>query len=212
MNVSRTGMLLLNKQDSIRLRAVHESILNDLRVHGVLLPFDFGTVALGKDRLLDKIDENLSELQTALEVLQGTSVWTLSVFVLDARIAQFVGPEGMTVRREPEKNRQSYHPPAQIGKIDIKVLERILGKEKKIAEAMHEEMRQAAERAEVNLMVGLGSGSSDDWKLILKASYEVLPSNVGKLNKTLTDLQYDHFLYEPMLHLAGNVDVFSFRN
>jgi hypothetical protein len=210
-NVNKNGVLLLNKQESIQFRGGHQSVLNDLRAHGIVLPFEFGMVALGKDDLLDKIDAHLHELRDALEELQATKWWNLGVYVLDARIAQFVGPEGLTARREDERHRRSFQTPAQGGKIDIKVLERVLLKEKKIAEEVHEEVQKVAERSDVDHMVSLGSGTTDDWKMILKSSYEVRPANIVKFNRALNDIQYRHFIYEIMLVPSGDREHFSFR-
>ncbi len=208
LNVSKTGILLLNKQDSIRLRGVHASILVDLRAHGVILPFDFGTVALGIDDLHSKIDERLFDISDAMEDLLATTWWKLEVFMLDARLAQVVGGERTTVRRERE--RQSFQPVLHQQKMDIKTTERVLGKQKKIAEVIHEEVSQLAERSKVEMMVNFSSGTADDWKPILRASYDVRPDRVPKLNRLLTEIQYRHFLFELMLVLTGDREPFSF--
>ena len=210
-NVSKTGMLLLNKQESIRMRGTHEGILNDLRAHGVLLPFEFGTVARGKDELLAKIDKNIDELKDALGDLLATTWWNLSVYALDSRMAQLVGEEGLARKSEHERDRHSFSATIQTRKHDIKLLDKILGKQTKIAESVHEDLKAVAERCDIDMIVSLGSGSSEDWKLILKASYEVPPANVSKFNRAVTDLQYRHFLFEIMLSLAGNQDQFSFH-
>ena len=212
MNVSKTGIFLLSKQDSIRLRGVHESILNGLRAYGILLPFEFGSVALGKADLLSRIEGHLKHIKEALKELSTTTWWNLSVYALDGRIARFARPEGLTARREDEKKRESYDVPTHVGKFDIKTLERILSKEKKIAESIHEEMQKVAERSDIDVMIGIESGFSDDWKIILKASYEIQGPNIQKLNRVLNHLQYQHFVYELMLSLSGNREKYSFKS
>ncbi len=210
-NVSGKGLLLLNKQDSVRWRGVHESILNDLRIHGNLVPFAFGTVALGFDDLRTKVQMYRAKLADALDDMQETSWWNLGVHTLDARMAQLVGTDGATPRQRGEVNRQSYAIQSQGVKLDIKALERILGKQKKIAESIHEDLAGIADRSDIDFIIGLGGGTSDDWKVILKASYEVPPSRQARFHSMVSESQYRHMLFEIMLKITGNVESFSFQ-
>ena len=208
MNVSKAGVLLLGKQESLRLRGVHAGIINDLRAHGMLLPFEFGTVAHGKAELLELIDEHIFDLQDAVDDLLATQWWHVSAFMLDAKLAQILGSETAAPRRD---RRETAYSPTHAGKVDIKMLERVLGRQKKIAESVHEELSAIADQSEVETIVGFSSGSSDDWKLILKATYQVPASRVQKLSTAVTDLQYRYFLFELMLSLTGDTASFSFR-
>jgi hypothetical protein len=211
MNVSKTGVLLLNKHESIRVRGTHFGILNDLRAHGVLLPFAFGSVALGKEDLYAKIDDHMYEIRDALDEVLSTKWWDLNVYVLDVTMAQMLTPEGVAARRERERRTMGSRPTPTVGRIDIKALERVLGKQKKIAESIHEQLKDLAVRSDVDMIVGLNSGSSDDWKLILKASYEVSLTGIHRFNRAVTDLQYHHVQYEIMFVLSGDCAEFSFR-
>jgi hypothetical protein len=210
MSISKSGVLLLGKQESLRLRGVHAGIINDLRAHGVLLPFRFGTVAVDKADLFEKIDEHLFDLQDAVEDLLATTRWTVSVSMLDRKLAQIIGSEGGGVRRERDRRETTGRGSSQGGKVDIKTLERILGRQKKIAESIHAELDALADRSTIESIVGFSSGTSDEWKLILKAWYEVPPSRVQRLNRAITDIQYRHFLFELMLSLTGDQTEFDF--
>lgn len=210
MSVSKTGMLLLGKQESLQARSAHEATLNELRLHGILLPFAFGTLARGKDELMGKVDAVRERLVEALEAVQSTRWWVVKLYVLDARLAQIVGKgETTPVRRGRSVERMSYTKMPTPKKYDIKVLERILGKEKRIAESVHEELKNTAERSDIETIVGLGSGSSEDWKLILEATYEVKAGNRTKFFQTVTDLQYRHLVIDLMLSVAGDAEPFS---
>ena len=212
MSVSRKGLLLLGKQESLQLRGTHEGILNELRGHGVVLPFEFGTVARGKDELHQLVERFHDEITGALDKLLATSWWTLSFYVQDARIAQLFGEPGSKQERVGrERERTSFAALPQQKKYDVKHLEKILQKEKKLAESVHEELTRKAERAEVQSMVGLGSGSSDEWKLILQAVYLVPQPFLQRFSRAVTDLQYRHILFEPMFALTGDHDAFSFQ-
>lgn len=210
MNVSKNGVLLLSKQESMRLRGVHYAILNDLRAHGVLLPFAFGTVSIGREGLLARIDDTMYDLRDALEEILSTKWWNLGVYALDQKMAQAVGADaGSSALREREKRVQGTRMPVA-GRLDIKTLERLLGKQKKVAESIHDELKEFAVRSDVDLIVGLTSGSSEDWKPILRASYEVPLSAVEQFNRAVIDLQYRHFQYDLMFVLNGDREEFSF--
>lgn len=211
MSVSKAMVLLLNKQESIQVQGVHESILNDLRGHGVLLPFDFGTVARGKDHFVGLLDKNLEDLQDALDDVEKTTWWTVTASVLDSTIARIVGTDVQSIGRDRTRDRASYTSTPQGKKFDIKVLERILQREKKLAESIHEALSAVAERSDIDTMIGLGSGSSEDWKVILKGSYDVPKRDVGKFSRTVTDLQYHHLQFDLMLALTGDKESFALR-
>jgi hypothetical protein len=210
-NVSKAGILLMNKQESIMMRGRHESILNELRAHGAMLPVEFGTVARGKEELLQKIDSHLSDLHLAVEDIARTTWWDVSVFALDTRAVKGLAPES-SPRQGRERSRPSYSSSTTAGRSDVKTLDRILSKQKKIAEELHEELSAKAERSDVDMMISLGGGTSEDWKLILKASYEVTPSQLPAFNRVVTDIQYRHFPFDLMLAVAGEREPFSFQD
>ena len=211
MSVSKAMVLLLNKQESLQLQGVHESILNDLRGHGVLLPFEFGTVARGKDYFSGLLDKNLEDLLEALDDMEQTTWWSVTASVLDSTIARIVGTDVQSIGRERTRDRASYISSPQGKKFDVKVLERILQREKKLAESIHEGLSGVARRSDVDTMVGLGSGSSEDWKVILKGSYDVPKHDMSKFARVVTDLQYHHLQYDLMLSLTGNREYFTLR-
>jgi hypothetical protein len=206
ISVSTTGLMLSGKQESLRLQGVHEGVLNDLRAHGVVLPFEFGTIARSREELLMLIDDRLYDLHDAVDDLMATSWWKLSASMLDAKLAGIIGSEPGAGERE---RRVSSRPSAPAAKIDIKMLERILGRQKRIAESVNEELKKVADRAEVEMMVGFSSGTSDDWKPILRAKYLVPPSRVHKLHRAINDIQYRHMLFELMLALTGDQAAFA---
>lgn len=210
LSMSKVGVLLLGKQESIELRGAHESILNDLRLHGILLPLEFGTIARGRDALLGKIDKHRDKLLDALDKTRATKWWLVSLFALDAKIAQLVNKDDAPVPRVRTVERASYSKAPVAKKYDIKLLERMLSKEKKLAESVHEELKKNASRSDVDMMVGLGSGSSEDWKLILKASYEAHGPGALKLFRAITDLQYHHMMFDLMLSVSCDTDPFVF--
>jgi hypothetical protein len=211
MNVNKAGMLLLNKQESLHLRGTHFGILNNLRGYGVLLPFEFGSVAVSLNDLYAKIDGHAYELRDALEEVMATKWWEVTVQALDVTMAPIVAPEGISTSGRERGRRAGSDRAKGIGsRIDIKTLERILNKQKAIAAEIHEQLEALAVRSDVDMMVSLSSGSSDDWKTILRASYEVSFPEIYRFNHALVDLQYHHIKYQLVFILRGDHEDYSF--
>jgi hypothetical protein len=210
MNLSKSGMLLLGKQESLQIQGSHENVVNELRAHGTLLPFKLGTVARSKDELYERVDQHLDDMKAALLELSLTKWWALTLSVLDARMSQLVGTTTPTAERDLGPKRKSPPPTSYSRSYDIKLLERMLQKEKKIAETVHKQLDEIAERSDVDMIVGFGSSSSENWKPILKSSYEVKPSQLPTFYRKITELQYQYLLFELMFSLAGAREAYSF--
>jgi hypothetical protein len=210
-NVSKTGMLLLNRKESIQLRGTHSAILNDLRVYGLLLPFEFGTVAMGAENLYARIDEHVYDLRDALEEIVATKWWEVCVYGLDMKMIQIVAPDAPASLRGERDRRGTDRSAAGGSRIDIKTLERVLNRQKAIAEEIHHQLDSLAARSDVDMMVNLSSGSSDDWKPILRASYEVGSPDIYRFNHAINDLQYVYLKYQLMFVLTGDREDFSFQ-
>ncbi len=212
LSVSKSGMLLLGKQDGIHLQGVHHTVLNDLRVHTALLPFEFGTIARSPQELEHLIDLNADALRDAVAEILKTRWWTVNLMVLDERIADIVGEPARTAPgRSRERERPSISKTPPVKKFDIKLLERMLQKEKKLAESVHASLDAIADRSDIDQMVGLTSGSSEEWKVILKASYEIPERRLSRFTRAIVDLQYDNIRFDLVLSVEGKRDFFRMK-
>lgn len=207
-SVSKSGMLLLSKAETLRHRLLHERLINTLRLHGTILPAESGTVVRGRDDLIRRVDFRLHALLEILLGLAKATTWRVTVSVLDQRVLQVLPAEsssGRASRHEPERGRT-----VPSGKrIDVKTLERILTREKKLGEAMLQSLVPVAESHEVEYLIGLSGGSSDDWKPILKASLVMAQPRLPELARVIVHTQEKHAMFEPMLVLAGGTESFS---
>ncbi len=204
--LGRGGVLLLPKQDSIRLRGVHESIINDLRLHGNVLPFEFGSVVKGWVDVQQKLAAVIPRARPALEKLEKTRHWILTVSGQDMRFADLQQNPTLEKRRELDRHRSSFTSAGVGGKhLDLRDLERVLNKQRRIAEGIHKELSAVADKTEVQAIVSLQSGASEGWKLILRATYDVSPTMITRFHRMVTDIQYEHLLLELMIVLTGDV-------
>lgn len=207
--LGRGGVLLLPKLDAIRLRGVHESIINDLRLHGNVLPFTFGSVIKGWDEAQRKLNGMVRRAQAGLDRLGKTKRWTLTVSAQDNRFADLQENPTPEKRRELDRHRTSFTSATGVKRIDVRELERILNKQRRVAEGIHKELSTVADRTDVLAIVSLQSGSSEGWKQILRAAYEVSPTMTSRFHRMVTDIQYEHLLLELMISLSGDVESIS---
>ena len=210
MSLTKGGVLLHRKQESLQLESSHESIINELRAHGTLLPFGPGTVARNKEEFYSRIRDHLDALKAALQELSTTKWWALNLLVLDSRLAQLVGATKPAAERDLGAKRRSYASVPSGRAYGIKLLEKILQKEKKIAQAVHDQLEEISDRSDIDFIIGIGGGSSENWKPILKASYDVKTSQLPSFYRKVTDLQYQYILFDLMFSLRGNREAYSF--
>jgi hypothetical protein len=207
-NVSKNGMLLLSKQDSLRLRGVHEHAVNVLRQYGTLLPAEFGTVVLGRDDLSRRVEFRLHALLEFVLDLGKTTTWRVTASVLDERVQRLLGPEPTpqrSSRTEPERGRHG----APTRRTDVKSLERVLTTEKKIAESVVDALASCAESHTVEQMVNLGSGRSEDWKAIVTATFMLGPGQNQRFFKTVLDVEAEQSIVDLMARVTGTTECFS---
>jgi hypothetical protein len=207
-SVSKNGMLLLNKTDSIRMRGIHEQIVNRLRLHGLVLPAEFGTAVLGKDDLSQRVEFRLHALLELVLNLGKTTTWHCVVSVLDEKVQQRMGVEPTaqrTGRHDVERGRHA----APGKRTDVKGLERLLTREKKIAESILNALASVAESHTVEHIVNLGSGRTEDWKAILSAAFSLPPAWQQRFFRTVVELESEHVMIEPMVRITGTTECFS---
>jgi len=207
-SVSKSGMLLLNKQDTLKHRAQHERIINTLRVSSLIIPAESGTVVRGKADLLRRVDFRLHALLEILLNLSKNTAWRMQVSVLDNRIQQILPADttpASSGRREPERGRVT----APNKRTDVKTLDRLLTREKKLAETILQAISSAADSHEIEYLIGLTGGTSDAWKVILKAVFQVQQPRYSQFARAVAECQEMHAVADPMIVLAGDTESFS---
>lgn len=165
--VATNGMLLLSKDEGMHLRAEHERIINRLRTSMVLIPFHAGVVANG-DSLVRGVG-NLENLRQRIESEQEGVLWTVRAYAHDERMADIISGKSSAKRKSDGERRRK--------RFDIKFLEKLLQYQKNLAREVHNVLSICSSTADVLSMIGLASGTSDDWKQVLHSTYTVVPEN-----------------------------------
>jgi hypothetical protein len=202
--IARGGSLLMKKQDAVRLRGVHEGLVNDFRLHGLLVPFEFGLAINGWEDTQKMLIDLAPVALGRLEDLGKTKTWRVIVNALDARFAELQKNDTVEKRREMDRHRSSYSSVAGTQKSDVKMLERVINRQIRLVDSIHAEILPLADKGVITSRVTLQSGSSEDWKCILDASYDVRPTVFTRFFRVVTDLQYQHLLLELMIKLEGD--------
>ncbi|MBI5471138.1 MAG: GvpL/GvpF family gas vesicle protein, partial [Ignavibacteriae bacterium] len=200
LTVTKSGILLLNKQESIHLRGVHESIVNVLRTVESVAPFEFGSVIHGKEAFSQTTSAAASLLEEITLQELSTTSWSVRVMVLDQRIAEIVGPSVGSLQRDRGRGDG-----ASNRRFDIKTLERVLQYERTLAQMVHASLSERSTSSKVSLLVGFGSGTTEDWKPALQATYDVAEESRSAFFTSVCELQEQYKNLGAMLSVAGNV-------
>ena len=204
--VTKSGLLLLGNQEALHLRSVHEEILNRLKCEERHLPFEFGSLIRGKDEFFSKVESASQKLRVAIEAEGRANVWSLKLFALDSRAGKIASSQ-LPVTKARERGRETKRTSKRF---DIKLLERILRQEQKIAETIHKTLTGCSVSSEVVSMISISNGTSEDWKLILHSSYEIATNDCSKFFSTIFDLQEEYRTMGIMFEVHGASERFSF--
>ncbi|MDL1892963.1 hypothetical protein FBQ87_08740 [Sphingobacteriales bacterium CHB3] len=205
LSVTRSGMLLLNKEDSLHYREEHEVIVNVLRNEEMILPFEFGTIVRGKEELIRKATVLAPALQRGLASECRSATWLVRLRAYDARVTKVISglaPATMIQERGRDEKRPSK-------RSDVKTLEKLLQHERTVAETIHALLTGVSLSSEVSLLVNIGNGTSEDWKTILEASYEIPIINRSKFFSVLVELQNEYRKAGMMFEVHGPSGRFS---
>lgn len=196
LSVTRSGMLLLNKEDALRYREEHEVIVNVLRNEELILPFEFGTIVRGKEELIRKATLLAPALQRGIASEGKSATWLVRLRAYDTRVAKVISglaPATKIQERGRDEKRLSK-------RSDVKTLEKLLQHERSVAETIHALLTGVSLSSEVSLLVNIGNGTSEDWKAILEASYEIPIINRSKFFSVVVELQNEYrktgFMFE----------------
>ncbi len=197
LNFTSLGVMLLSKQESLILLAKHEEILNTLRVNKRILSFAFGSVVRGKEELMKKLSEMETRLQSEIERERQLNSWTVKLLVLDTQVAKLCG-----VHQSGMENREQQRG-EMANRVDIRLLEKILHYERKIAEGVHNVLSLCSLSSTIVSMISLGQGTSPDWKLIFHASYVTDRESRKNFFAAVQGLQEEYKMVGLMLSVSG---------
>lgn len=183
--MTTTGTLLLGKEESFTLRSLHETTLNAIHVSERLVPFTCGTLVNGKHELLAFIERSSDEWKKRLRKELAHQRLRLRLYASDEAIGKTLGKQGK-------------------GRMSVKLLEKILKRERTLAETVHSTMQAIADSSSIESVVGISGGFSNDWKMILESSYSVADERRGEFFSAVRRLEREHNHRQLMFEIGGS--------
>jgi hypothetical protein len=183
--MTTTGTLLLGKEESVKLRSLHEATVNSLQVAECVVPFVCGTLVTGKHELLAMVDSCTDEWKKRLHNEHASQQLMLRLYASDEAIGKTFG-----------KQRK--------GRMNVKLLETILKRERALADTVHNALSAIAVSASIESVVGISGGFSHDWKLILESSYTIASERRGECFSAVRSLEREHNHGQLLFELVGN--------
>ncbi|MBI1803714.1 MAG: GvpL/GvpF family gas vesicle protein [Ignavibacteriae bacterium] len=165
----KTGKPALASQKTSQYKFEHEHIINILRSEDVLVPLSCWSIIKGLDELLKAIEKNYVDALRALIDMHDATDWNVDVMAFDEHLLQL--PFITEVSKERTTSRTSRH--ARSTGTDVRKMERLIFREKTLAQEIHNALLIHAQKNKVDYMVRLDSAIMGDWKSMLSARYTV---------------------------------------
>ena len=201
----KSGKPTLTTQKGMVFRYQHERIMNTLRTEEVIVSLPFWTLMQGLAGITALIEDRYVELLRALIDVHDAVDWDVEVFALDEHIVSL--PE-IAEAAKAGKQRETKH--ASGGKTrDIKVMEKLIFKEKSLAQEVHSSLLLLATKAKVDYMIRLDNAMMEDWKSILLARYIVPKDKRKAFCLSINDLQDEYKAYQLMIRLTSPATRFT---
>jgi hypothetical protein len=202
----RSGKPTLSGQKATWFKYEHEKIINTIRAEEVIVQFPFWTLIQRQDAIIKQIENRYVELLRALIDVHDATEWDVKVFVYDQHLIDL--PVFADAAKEREVHREARH---QVSKgRNAKVMERLMFKEKSIAQEIHSHLLLHSSKSKIDFMIRLDNAFMDDWKTILDARYTIGKDKRKVFCQTIRTLQKQHELFKIILRLTNPGVQFSF--
>lgn len=195
----RTGKPSLTQAKAARLKYEHEKIVNTLRSEEVLVPLPFWTIIQNRESVINQIEDKYVELLRLLIDVHDALEWDVEVFAFDQHLIEL--PVIAAASKERVPHRESRHQTAK-GR-DVKVLEKLLFKEKSLAQEIHSQLLLHSIKSRIDFMIRLDNAFMDDWKSILAARYTVGKEKRRNFYRTIKSLQHEYEEFELMIRVTS---------
>lgn len=165
----KTGTNILKPQEGLKLKLEYAQAINQIHTTEMLVPLDFWTLQQGREAIVRVIEDRYLDFLHSLIDVHDAIDWDVEVLVMDNEILKVVGTTSqqrmVSAKLQP---RQMKNP-----QIDYKQQERVLFKEKEIAQQINLELTKIANKVKVDHIITLDSSFLDDWKPIFSGRFVI---------------------------------------
>jgi hypothetical protein len=193
------GKLTIPPKSAIQLKYEHEKTLNILRSEEVLVAFPFWTVIQGKETINKQIEDRYVDILRALIDVHDAVDWDVELYAYDQHLIEL--PVIADAVKDRTTTRESRHPVSK-GR-DVKLLDKLLFKEKSLAQEVHSQLLLHANKSKIDFMIRLDNAFMDDWKSILSARYTVGKDKRKNFYRSIRSIQQEYEQYRLMLRVTS---------
>ncbi len=205
---TKLGEPTLTSKQAARYKYDHELILNNLRMQEVLVPLQFWTIIKGREKIIKFIEDRYVELLRSLIDVHDAIEWDVDALIFDDHIARL--PSIVEASKGRGTQRETRH--SIVPGFDVKLLEKVIFREKNIAQEVHSQLLVQATKAKIDYMIRLDSAFMDDWKSILSARYTLGKEKRKSFCQTVAQLQEEYKEYQLMLRVTSPSVRFTFAS
>lgn len=193
------GKPTLDPQKSVWFKYDHERILNLLRTSDVIVPINPWSIFRGIGEVTRMIEDRYVDLLRTLIDAHDATEWEVEIFGFDDHIIKLpaITQEGKVRTTE----RESKH--VQSKTRDIKHVERLIFREKTIAQEIHSNLLYYAQRGKLDHMIRLDSAFMNDWKSILVCRYTVQKDKRRKFCEGINSIYETYKEYDLMVRVIN---------
>ena len=159
-----------------------------------------------RERLINHIEDKYVELLRSLIDVHDALDWDVEVFAYDQYIIEL--NEFVETVKERTPPREQRHPVSK-GR-NIKVLEKLIFREKNMAQEIHSQLLLHSTKSKVDFMIRLDNAFMDDWKSILDVRYTVGKEKRKYFSQAVRSLQKEYKSYQLMFRVTNPNVRFSF--
>jgi hypothetical protein len=203
----KSGRLTIPGKKALKPQYYHEMTLNELRGQEMLVSLPFWTITRGRDHFIRVVEDNYVELLRALIDVHDAVDWDVDVLVYDEFLSTIPSIAGAT-KEQRESRREGRTAAGKKG--DVKVIEKVIFKEKSLAQEIHSQLLVNSTKGRIEHIISLEGAFMDDWKSILSARYAVGKEKRKAFCSSVMELQTEHAEFEVMFRLKSPTARFSF--
>ncbi|HLB00759.1 MAG TPA: GvpL/GvpF family gas vesicle protein [Bacteroidota bacterium] len=193
------GRPTLDPQKSVWFKYDHEKVINVLRTAEVLVPLNPWSIFRGLDEVTRTIEDRYLDLLMTLIDAHDATEWEVEVFGYDDHIIRLsVITQAGKVRTS---ERETRHPASKVR--DVKFVERLIFREKTIAQEIHSNLLFYAQRGKLDHLIRLDSAFMNDWKSILVCRYTVQKDKRRKFCEGINSIYETYAGYDLMVRVIN---------
>lgn len=200
----KTGTNILKPQEGFKLRLEYAYALNQMHTTEMLVPLDFWTLQRGRETIVQVIEERYLEFLHSLINVHDAIDWDVEVLVMDSEILKAVSTTSQ------ERAVSARLQPQQKQRIDYKQQERVLFKEKEIAQKINLELTKIANKIKVDHIITLDGSFLDDWKPIFSARYIIGKDKRKAFHQAILEKQNEYKDFKVIIKVTSPKVRFKF--